>query len=152
MDKIGKKKFIQIFWGINILLLSVLFLVALSVSLQEIIDDYETMKSANLSVIKFIKLDFPPVINPIGPFGAFFGYWFSIILGKFFSISLLIGSMFLGFFMVFLKNDMHPYKRVFSFIIFAFFVNIGSIVLISEKMNAAGIVPGGFYDFLINIF
>ena len=152
MDTIGKKKFTQIFFGINILLLSVLFLVALSVSLQEIIDDYETMKSANLNVIKFIKLDFPPVINPIGPFGAFFGYWFSIILGKFFSISLLIGSMCWGFFMVFLKNDMHPYKRVLSFIIFAFFVNIGSIVLISEKMNAAGIVPGSFYDFLINIF
>ncbi len=152
MDKEGKKKFLQIFFGIIILLFSVLFLVALSGSLQEIIDDYKKMEAANLNIFKFIKLDFPAVLNPIGPFGAFFAFWFSTIFGKFFSISLLIGSLFLGFFMIFLKKERHPYLRVISFIIFAFFANIGSFVIISEKKNTAGIIPSGFHEFLEDIF
>lgn len=152
MDKEGKKNYLQILLGIIILLLSVLFLVAISIPLQEIINDYDTMEAANLNIFRFIKLDFPPVLNPIGPFGAFFGYWLSIIFGKFFSISLLIGSLSLGFFMVFLREDKHPYARVISFIMFAFFANIGSLVLSSERMEAAGVVPSSFYFFLENIF
>ena len=152
MDKEDKKKFTQIFFGITILLFSVLFLVALSIPIMEIVRDYQILQKANLNVFKFIKLDFPAVTNPIGPFGAFFAFWFSIIFGKFFSISLLIGSLFLGFFMIFLKKEKHPYSRMFSFIVFAFFANIGSFVLSPKYLDSAGIIPWKFYSFLVNIF
>ena len=99
-----------------------------------------------------VRLDFPAVSNPIGPFGAFFAFWFSTIFGKFFSISLLIGSLFLGFFMIFLKKERHPYSRVISFIVFAFFANIGSFILSTRYLDAAGIIPWKFYSFLVNIF
>lgn len=152
MNKENKKKFLQIFFGIIILLLSVLFLVAVSVPLQEIKNDYSTMEAANLNIFKFIKLDFPAVSNPIGPFGAFFGFWFTKIFGKFFSISLLTGSLFLGFFMIFLKKESHPYSRVISFFVFAFFANIGSFVLSPRFLETPGIIPWKFYNFLVNIF
>lgn len=152
MDKENKKKFLQIFFGIIILLLSVLFLVAVSVPLQEIKNDYHTMEAANLNIFKFIKLDFPIVSNPIGPFGAFFGFWFTKIFGKFFSISLLTGSLFLGFFMIFLKKEKHPYLRVISFFVFAFFANIGSFVLSPRYLETPGLIPWKFHNFLINIF
>jgi len=152
MDREGKKKFIQIFFGIMILLLSVLFLVAIVVPLREIVMDYQLLQRADLNIFKFIKLDFPEVSNPIGPFGAFFAFWFSIIFGKFFSISLIIGSLFLGFFMIFLKKERHPYSRVISFIVFTFFANIGSFILSTRYLDAAGIVPWKFYSFLVNIF
>ena len=100
MDKIRKKSFIQIFFGITILLFSVLFLVAITAPLVEIILDHQILQKANMNIFKFIKLDFPVVSNPIGPFGAFFSFWFATIFGKFFSISLLIGSLFLGIFMI----------------------------------------------------
>ena len=152
MDKMGKKKFLQIFFGIIILLLSVLFLVAIVVPLREIVLDYQLLQKADLNFFKIIKLDFPAVSNPIGPFGAFFAFWFSIVFGKFFSISLLIGSLFLGFFMIFLKKERHPYSRVISFIVFAFFANIGSFILSPRYLDAAGIIPWKFYSFLVNIF
>jgi len=152
MDREGKKKFLQIFSGIIILLLSVLFLVAIVVPLREIVMDYQLLQRADLNIFKFIKLDFPVVINPIGPFGAFFAFWFSTIFGKFFSISLLIGSLFLGFFMIFLKKERHPYSRVISFIVFTFFANIGSFILSTRYLDAAGIIPWKFYSFLVNIF
>ena len=152
MDKEGKNKFLQIFFGIIILLLSVLFLVAIVVPLSEIVLDYQLLQKADLNFFKIIKLDFPAVSNPIGPFGAFFAFWFSIIFGKFFSISLLIGSLFLGFFMIFLKKERHPYSRVISFIVFAFFANIGSFILSPRYLDAAGIIPWKFYSFLVNIF
>ncbi|NQT64925.1 MAG: cell division protein FtsK [FCB group bacterium] len=152
MDKEDKKKFTQILFGIIILLFSVLFLVAISVPLQEIKNDYHTMEAANLNIFKFIKLDFPVVSNLIGPFGAFFGFWFTKIFGKFFSISLLIGSLFLGFFMIFLKKERHPYSRVISFFVFAFFANIGSLVLSPKYLETPGIIPWKSYSFLVNIF
>lgn len=152
MDKEEKKKFLQIFFGIMILLFSVLFLVAISMPIMEMVLDYQILQKANLNFFKFIKLDFPAVSNPIGPFGAFFGFWFITIFGKLFSISLLIGSMFLGFFMIFLKKERHPYSRIISFIIFAFFANIGSFVLSPKYLDAAGIIPWKFYSFLIHIF
>ncbi len=152
MDKLEKKKFIQIFFGIIILLFSVLFLVAITEPLMQIVLDYQILQKANMNIFKFIKLDFPAVSNPIGPFGAFFGFWFATIFGKFFSISLLIGGLFLGFFMIFLKKERHPYSRVVSFIIFAFFANIGSFVINPNNLDAAGITPWKFYSFLENIF
>jgi DNA segregation ATPase FtsK/SpoIIIE, S-DNA-T family len=152
MDKEGKNKFLQIFFGIVILLLSVLFLVAIVVPLSKLVLDYRLLQKADLNFFKIIKLDFPAVSNPIGPFGAFFAFWFSVIFGKFFSISLLIGSLFLGFFMIFLKKEKHPYSRIISFIVFAFFANIGSFVLSPKYLDAAGIVPWKFYSFLVSIF
>jgi len=152
MNNLEKKKFIQIFFGIIILLFSVLFLVAITEPLMQIVLDYQILQKANMNIFKFIKLDFPAVSNPIGPFGAFFGFWFAIIFGKFFSISLLIGGLFLGFFMIFLKKERHSYSRVVSFIIFAFFANIGSFVINPNNLDAAGITPWKFYSFLENIF
>ncbi|MCD6176682.1 MAG: cell division protein FtsK [Candidatus Cloacimonetes bacterium] len=152
MEKEGKNKFLQIFFGIIILLFSLLFLVSILVPLSKIVQDYHLLQNAELNFFKFVKLDFPPVSNPIGPFGAFFAFWFSIILGKFFSISLLIGSMFMGFFMIFLAKEKHPYTRITSFIIFAFFANIGSFVISPRYLDAAGIIPWKLYSFLINIF
>jgi len=152
MDKERKKKFLQIFLGITILLFSILFLVAVLVPIFEIVLDYQILQRANLNIFKFIKLDFPAVSNPIGPFGAFFSFWFITIFGKFFSISLLIGSMFLGFFMIFLKKEKHTYTRIISFVIFTFFANIGSFVLIPENLDTAGIIPWKCYSFFVNIF
>jgi S-DNA-T family DNA segregation ATPase FtsK/SpoIIIE len=152
MDKEGKKKYIQILFGIIILLMSVLFLVAIATPIMEIVLDYQLLQKANLNIFKFIKLDFPAVTNPIGPFGAFFAFWFVTIFGKFFSISLLIGSLFLGFFMIFLKKEKHPYTRIISFLIFAFFANIGSFAVNPNNLDAAGIIPWKFYIFLVNIF
>ena len=152
MDKEGKKKYIQILFGIIILLMSVLFLVAIATPIMEIVLDYQLLQKANLNIFKFIKLDFPTVTNPIGPFGAFFAFWLVTIFGKFFSISLLIGSLFLGFFMIFLKKEKHPYTRIISFLIFAFFANIGSFTINPNNLDAAGIIPWKFYSFLVNIF
>ena len=152
MDKEGKKKYIQILFGIIILLMSVLFLVAIATPIMEIVLDYQLLQKANLNIFKFIKLDFPAVTNPIGPFGAFFAFWLVTIFGKFFSISLLIGSLFLGFFMIFLKKEKHPYTRIISFLIFALFANIGSFAVNPNNLDAAGIIPWKFYSFLVNIF
>ena len=152
MDKEGKKKYIQILFGIIILLMSVLFLVAIATPIMEIVLDYQLLQKANLNIFKFIKLDFPAVTNPIGPFGAFFAFWLVTIFGKFFSISLLIGSLFLGFFMIFLKKEKHPYTRIISFLIFALFANIGSFAVNPNNLDAAGIIPWKFYIFLVNIF
>ncbi|MBT5420932.1 MAG: cell division protein FtsK, partial [Candidatus Cloacimonetes bacterium] len=117
-----------------------------------IVLDYQLLQKANLNIFKFIKLDFPAVTNPIGPFGAFFAFWLVTIFGKFFSISLLIGSLFLGFFMIFLKKEKHPYTRIISFLIFALFANIGSFAVNPNNLDAAGIIPWKFYSFLVNIF
>ncbi|MCF7857896.1 MAG: DNA translocase FtsK 4TM domain-containing protein [Candidatus Cloacimonetes bacterium] len=152
MAEVNKQKVIHIIFGILLILLSILLLFAILTPLRDIATDYQTLQNAHLNIFKFIKMDFPPVANPIGPFGAFFGFWLIYIFGKFLSISLLIGGFFLGFFMIFWKSDKHPYFRLICFVIFAFFVNIASFVLKPSNLNTAGLVPWKFYSFLDTIF
>lgn len=152
MDKLRKSQILRTISGILILLISVLFLVSLSPPFREIVLDYQILQKSEINIFKLLKLNFPVVSNPIGPFGAYFSFWLSTIFGKFFSISLLIGSLFLSIFMIFLNKEKHPYRRIVSFLTFTFFANIGTFALNSNNLDAAGIIPWKCYSILENIF
>lgn len=146
-----KKNFQKPFFGILLMLLSTLFLVAISVDSIQLIFDYKLLHETGLSFFKFIKLEFPPVANPIGPFGVFFGYWMVIIFGKFLSISILLSLAIFGFFISFIKEN-HPLQKILLFLSFAFFLNIDLLILIPDTQNHAGRIPWFFYQFLKRIF
>jgi len=113
-----EKNYQRPIWGILIMLLSILFLVAISVNITQLYFDYKILSETGLSFFKFIKLQFPPVSNPIGPFGVFFGYWMVYTFGKFFSLSLLLGTAFLGFFLIFFRDNKFVGKMLL-FLVFA---------------------------------
>lgn len=146
-----KKNFRKPIFGIMLMILSILFLVAISVDTTHLIFDYKILHETGLSFFKFIKLEFPPVSNPIGPFGVFFGYWLVFILGKFFSISLLLGSFFFGFLLSFIKEK-YPLQKILLFLLFAFFFNILMFILNSNTHNYAGTIPWNIYQFFLRIF
>ena len=153
MKKESKKSFWKPVLCILILLVSILLLVAIIGDTPILIFDYTTLKNAELTFMQILKLDFPEgLMNPIGPFGAFFGYWLIFLLGKFFSISLLLGTILLCFFSVFLKEEKHFIWKTISFILFAFFFNFLLFAIRKETVIAAGIIPWYVYDFFIRIF
>ncbi|MDO9577504.1 MAG: hypothetical protein Q7J16_06425, partial [Candidatus Cloacimonadales bacterium] len=133
--------FMHVFYGILILLSSILFLVAVSGNTTQLIFDYKILHETGLSFFKFIKLEFPPVSNPIGPFGVFFGFWMIQIFGKFLSISILSGTALLGFFSMFLNKEKHFGQKVIFFLVFAFFLNLDLFIIKPKTMNYAGAVP-----------
>ena len=152
-----KKELKNCFWKpvlcILILLVSILLLVAIIGDTSILIFDYTTLKNAELTFMQILKLDFPEgLMNPIGPFGVFFGFWLIFLLGKFFSISLLLGTILLGFFSVFLKEEKHFIWKTTSFILFAFFFNFLLFAIRKETVVTAGIIPWYVYDFFIRIF
>jgi DNA segregation ATPase FtsK/SpoIIIE, S-DNA-T family len=147
-----KSKFMHIFYGILILLGSILFLIAVSGNTTQLIFDYKILNETGLSFFKFIKLEFPPVSNPIGPFGVFFGFWMIKIFGKFFSISLLLGTALLGFFRMFIRSEKHFGQKVILFLIFAFFLNLDLFIINPNAQNYAGVIPWYVFQFLLRIF
>ncbi|MCF7793524.1 MAG: DUF87 domain-containing protein [Candidatus Cloacimonetes bacterium] len=138
-------------FGIILMLLSILFLVAITVDTTQLIFDYKILHETGLSFFKFIKLEFPPVSNPIGPFGVFFGFWMVTIFGKFLSISLLLALALFGFFISFIKEN-HPIQKILLFLAFAFFLNIDIFILSTKSLNYAGRIPCFVYQFLLRIF
>jgi len=153
MKKESKKSFWKPVLCILIILVAILLLVAIIGDTSILIFDYTTLKNAELTFMQILKLDFPEgLMNPIGPFGVFFGHWFIYLLGKFFSISLLLGAILLGFFSVFLKEEKHFIWKTISFILFAFFFNFLLFAIRKETVIAAGIIPWYVYDFFIRIF
>jgi len=146
-----EKNYQRPIWGILIMLLSILFLVAISVNITQLYFDYKILSETGLSFFKFIKLQFPPVSNPIGPFGVFFGYWMVYTFGKFFSLSLLLGTAFLGFFLIFFRDNKFVGKMLL-FLVFAFFLNIDLFILKSQTVNYAGMFPWLAFQFLLKIF
>ena len=153
MKKESKKSFWKLIFCVLVLLVSILLLVAIIGDTSILIFDYTTLKNAELTFMQIIKLDFPEgLMNPIGPFGVFLGYWFLYLLGKFFSISLLLGTILLSFFSIFLKKEKHFIWKTISFVLFAFFFNFLLFTIRKETVVAAGIIPWYIYNFFIRIF
>ncbi|OQX71939.1 MAG: hypothetical protein B6D62_00615 [Candidatus Cloacimonas sp. 4484_275] len=104
-----------------VFLLSILFLVALSAKSSVIFLDYQKLKSANLSFGEIIGLQFPTTNNLVGPFGAFFAFWFSYIFGKYFSLAVFLGTALLGIFHIFYISRKNLFLKIFSFWTLVFF-------------------------------
>jgi len=147
-----KKSFWSILGGISIFLISILFIVSISVDVNSVRHDYDTIQEAKLSFIQILKLEFPDLNNPIGPFGVFFGFWLIVIFGKFFSLSLLIGTLLMGFFALFFKSEKHPIQKTTFFIIFAFFINLLLLFVRPDAVLHKGFLPQIVFDFFTGIF
>lgn len=150
----SERKFslVKMFLGLLIFLISILLLFSISVDMMTLFDDYRTLQSAEVDFIKIIKLDLPAVNNPIGPFGVFFGFWFITLFGKFFSISLLLTSLLLGFFSIFFQNEKYFYWKIFCFLIFAFFFNFIMFIVKYESTIYAGYLPWKAFELMIGVF
>ncbi len=156
-----KKSYWYVFSGLALLILSVLFLFAISGDVRSLNFDYEIMKNSNITFFRFIKLQFPNFNNPIGIFGVFFGYWLLYVFGKFFCFSLLLGTALIGFFMIFAKDKIKFLQKILFFILFAFFFNfirfsvqINEFLIINEKIRIllVGVLPWTFFEFMVKVF
>jgi len=152
MQNKKKSSFWRILFGLLIFIISILFLISLTVNFDNLIDDYMALKNADLSFTDVINMNFPELVNPIGPFGAYFGFWIFFGLGKFFSISILLCSALLGFFSIFIGKDNNLLNKLISFVIFAFFFNFILFALWEESTIHAGYIPWIVYNFLNSIF
>jgi S-DNA-T family DNA segregation ATPase FtsK/SpoIIIE len=156
-----KKSYWYVFSGLALLILSVLFLFAISGDVRSLNFDYEIMKNSNITFFRFIKLQFPNFNNPIGIFGVFFGYWLLYIFGKFFCFSLLLGTALIGFFRIFVKDKIKFLQKILFFILFAFFFNfirfsvqMNEFLIINDKARIllVGVIPWNFFEFMVKIF
>jgi len=114
-------RFWQILLWFAVLLFSVLLLVAISGKTSFIFLDYQKLKAAHLSFGEIIGLRFPTTTNLIGPFGAFFAYWFSYFLGKYVCLALFAGTALVGFFRIFRIAAKNLELKVVAFWLIVFF-------------------------------
>ena len=142
-----KNEFWRVFVSAVIFLLSILIVVSLFVKFETVQVDYKIIQNAQLNFMQILKLDFPEVSNPIGPFGATVGYWIIIIFGQYFSVTFFVGLALLSFFAIFLRNEKHPVIKTIFFIIFTFFANILLFAVSSGTAINKGVV--GFIPFVI---
>ena len=150
--------FWRIFLWFVVLLLSILFLVSLLEKSIWIYFDYHKLQTADLTFGEIIRLQFPTTTNLIGPFGAFFAYWFSYLLGKYFSLALFLGTTLLGFFLVFQIGRRNLLLKIISFWAFVFFGQQFMMIMLKTAPEQAfqlldvGIIPIKISTFLIGIF
>ena len=158
MEKTDKLRVLRkIIIGLLLFIISILLLTA--IIFDEILDyNYETLKKAELSFFEVIKLDFPNLHNPIGPFGVIFGYWTLRIFGLFFGISLLLNLLVIGGFLIIRKEDHKLFFRSACFLLFAFFTNI---FLMNTRLRGLetsdiswtnGAIPKAVFVFFNNLF
>ena len=152
MDKIEKSRFLSISISIAVILFSLLALIAIMQNSKDLAIDYSKITGEDVTFFKIIKLDFPEVSNPIGPFGVVIGYFFLSIFGKLFSIALLLAFIILAFFKGILKNYVSVFIMTISFLLFAFFGQI--LIFVNSDLPSffAGIIPSWVYLFLMKIF
>ena len=151
----GLKKIII---GILLLIVAILLLTAIIGDPDFIQYDYTTLTNADLSFWNIATLNFPDLMNPIGPFGVIFGYWLVMIFGIFFGISLLLNLLVLGAVLILRKEDSKLFLRSGCFLLFTFFTNIFIIntnfkgIELSEISWVYGFVPKGVFLFFRNLF
>jgi S-DNA-T family DNA segregation ATPase FtsK/SpoIIIE len=135
-----------------LLILSILLLVAVSVDSSRIIRDYEIIQEAELSFMDVIRMDFPDLYNPIGPFGACLSYWLSYLLGKILCIALLLGLAVLSLLSILLGYEDNIFGKVICFVVMAFFLNIIILTLSGSQPRLPGILTSFIRSFLNGLF
>ena len=152
MDEKQTINFKSIILWLLLLILSILLLVAISVDSQTIINDYDKIIQKGMSFLDVVKMNFPEVSNPIGPFGACMSYWLSYLFGRILCISLLLGMIMLSFFNIFTVNQENILSKIICFVIMAFFVNIIVITVTFKQSQIPGLFTEFFRKFLNNMF
>ncbi|MCF7911046.1 MAG: cell division protein FtsK [Candidatus Cloacimonetes bacterium] len=135
-----------------LLILSILLLVALSIDSKYILTDYDSIIQKQMSFLEVIKMNFPDVSNPIGPFGACMSYWLTYLFGRILCISLLLGLTMLSFFKIFLIAQDNLLGKIICFVILAFFVNIVVITITNRQPLIPGLMTHFIRSFLNNLF
>jgi len=152
MDEKQTINFKSIILWLLLLILSILLLVAISVDSQTIINDYDNIIRSGMSFLDVVKMNFPEVSNPIGPFGACMSNWLSHLFGRILCISLLLGMIMLSFFNIFTANQENILSKIICFVIMAFFVNIIVITVTFKQSQIPGLFTEFFRKFLNNMF
>lgn len=134
------------------LIISVLLLVAVSIDPIKILEDYQIISESNMSFWDIVSLDFPSLHNPIGPFGALFGFWLSMLFGKILCISILIGMALYSFFNIFTNYRENVLLKIFSFTLMAFFVHIIVLTLREKDPPLIGILTSFVLRLLNGLF
>ncbi len=153
MEKEQAKRFWQIVLSVLIILFGFLMIVAITQNKQTLVEDFNKITSEEMNIVKIVTLNFPPVSNPIGPFGTFTGYLFLKLFGKLLSFAILFVLITLAFIKGIVRYRKSVFIQTVSFVIFAFF----SQMLIFKFENEfphyfAGIVPKYSYLFLQKLF
>ncbi len=135
-----------------LLILAVLLLVAVSIDSHNILDDYDSILQSDMTLLDIVKMDFPDLYNPIGPFGACMSYWLCYILGRILCISLLLGLAMLSFLNIISFFRDNILGKIICFIIMAFFMNIIVITLTGRQALIPGLITVFFRTFLNGLF
>ncbi|MDP8221565.1 MAG: DNA translocase FtsK 4TM domain-containing protein [Candidatus Stygibacter frigidus] len=152
MDEKQTINFKSIIIWLLFLILSILLLVAISVDSQKIITDYDNIIQSGMSFLDVVKMNFPDVSNPIGPFGACMSYWLSYLFGRILCISLLLGMIMYSFFNIFTFTQENILSKTICFVVMAFFVNIIVITVTHKQPQIPGLFTSFFRTFLNNMF
>ncbi len=152
MENIKAFKFRRIVTWLLLLILAVLLLVAVSIDSNKILSDYDIILQSNMTFLDVIKMDFPDVYNPIGPFGACMSFWLSFFLGRILCISLLLGLAMLSFLNIFSFFRENILGKIICFVIMAFFLNIIVITITNKQAVIPGLITVFFRTFLNGLF
>ncbi len=145
-EAVGFKKRLA---GIIFLLFSLLIVISLFNSEENIYGDFNLIINSHLDFMQIIKLDFPQMSNPVGVFGALTSYANLAFFGRFFSIILFFGFILFSIFCMIFKSNREKILKISSIIFSGLFLNV---LLIEFKLSDAGIFPNFIDRFLTRIF
>jgi S-DNA-T family DNA segregation ATPase FtsK/SpoIIIE len=148
----GSNSFRHIYGGVLLAILSILFFLAIISGKRVVANDYQILKNAGLSFFDFVTLNFPVVNNLIGPFGAFFGYWFLFLTGELFSFFVLFSVFTLGLINIFFPDKSEYKIKSVSVIFVGFFFNISLLATGHSLVSANGVIVDLIYKMLFRIF
>lgn len=121
--------------GFGIILFAALALISIIFSHGQLQADY--LKLSNRNIIEIGSFNFESIVNPVGIFGVFFGYWIVNIFGTMFGIAVLFFMAVCGEIIAFVKMK-ESLKRHFLIVIsmtsLAFFINMLFLTMRGKPM------------------
>ncbi len=142
----------HIYSGIFLVIISLLFFLAILPGKIIVSNDYQTLKTAGLSFLDYVTLNFPVVNNIIGPFGAFFGYWFLYLTGELFSYFVLLAAFSLGLIRIFAPYKSELTVKAVLLIFAGFFLNISLLATGHSFHMTHGVMVETAYKIFFKIF
>jgi len=141
----------RIFSGI-VALISFLLLISIAINQDSLSDDFLSITTFCNSVLDYLLLRFPPLVNPVGPFGAVFGYITVYLWGQFFAFFLLGGVFIISMAQLFKPREHWLSSKTAWLLVFFFNLHLlihhGSL----DHDLSTGVIPWGLLQVFQNLF
>ncbi len=147
-----QSEYTNLYFGIIYIVVAILLFLSMVQGAEVLRNDFSELRTANLTFLRVLRLDFPVMENIIGPFGAFFGYVLYILFGYYVGYTAILALLLIGVILLLFAERRSYYPKALFLLVFALFANLFILAVNESFVAHSGVVVNWISGVLHRLF